>query len=67
MPLPPDLLSLLVCPACRNALRPVDDEAGLACGSCAVVFPVDQDIPLLLLEEAVPLTDWENGARRITS
>jgi uncharacterized protein YbaR (Trm112 family) len=59
MPLPPDLLPLLVCPACRTSLRPVDNEPGLACDACAVVFPVEQDIPLLLTEEAVPLPDWE--------
>jgi uncharacterized protein YbaR (Trm112 family) len=62
MPLPPDLLTLLVCPACRQGLRPVDNETGLACDACAVVYPVDRDIPILLTEEAVPLPDWERGA-----
>ena len=63
MPISPDLLRLLVCPPCRNNLRPVDNESGLACDACAVVFHVDQDIPLLLVEEAVSLPDWKKGVR----
>jgi uncharacterized protein YbaR (Trm112 family) len=63
MPLPPDLLPLLVCPSCRKSLRPADNEDGLICDACAVVFPVEDDIPILLVEEAVPLPDWENGLR----
>ena len=64
MPLNPALLPLLACPACRSSLRPVDNETGLACEVCAEIFPVDQDIPLLMTEEAVLLPDWENGSRR---
>ena len=64
MSLHPDLLPLLVCPACRTALHPVDDESGLACAACAVVYPVDNDIPVLLIEEAVPESEWAEGKRR---
>ena len=64
MLLNPDLLPLLACPACRQPLRPVDNEAGLACEACAAVFPVDRGIALLVMEEAVSRTAWENGERR---
>lgn len=65
MPLHPEMLSLLVCPSCRAPLRPMDHETGLTCAACAVVYPVSDEIPLLLIEEAVPLADWEHGKRRV--
>lgn len=52
--LDPDLLSILVCPKCRSEFR-VDDEASeLVCtnGACALAYPVRDDIPVLLIDEA---------------
>jgi uncharacterized protein len=52
--LDPDLLSILVCPNCRSELR-VDDEADeLVCTdeTCALAYPVRDDIPVLLIDEA---------------
>ena len=52
--LDPDLLSILVCPKCRSEFR-VDDEANeLVCtnAGCALAYPVRDDIPVLLIDEA---------------
>lgn len=52
--LDPDLLSILVCPKCRTTLR-VDDAAGeLVCTNpeCGLAYPVRDDIPVLLVDEA---------------
>ena len=52
--LDPDLLSILVCPKCRSEFR-VDDEANeLVCtnATCALAYPVRDDIPVLLIDEA---------------
>jgi uncharacterized protein YbaR (Trm112 family) len=52
--LDPDLLSILVCPKCRTALR-VDDAADeLVCTNpdCGLAYPVRDDIPVLLVDEA---------------
>ena len=52
--LDPDLLSILVCPKCRSEFR-VDDEANeLVCTNtaCALAYPVRDDIPVLLIDEA---------------
>ncbi|HEY9334512.1 Trm112 family protein [Kribbella sp. NPDC004138] len=52
--LDPDLLSILVCPKCRSEFR-VDDEANeLICtnAACALAYPVRDDIPVLLIDEA---------------
>ena len=40
MALNPELLALLACPVCRGELDPVDNESGLECPACGLVFPV---------------------------
>jgi uncharacterized protein len=52
--LDPRLLEILACPQCRSALQ-VDDEAQeLVCTSqdCGLAYPVRDDIPVLLIDEA---------------
>jgi uncharacterized protein YbaR (Trm112 family) len=52
MNLDPALLEILVCPDCRSALA-VDDDAGeLVCTGCGLAYPVRDDIPVLLVDEA---------------
>jgi uncharacterized protein YbaR (Trm112 family) len=52
MNLDPALLAILACPNCRASLR-VDDEAGeLVCTGCGLAYPVRDDIPVLLVDEA---------------
>ncbi len=50
MNLDPTLLDLVVCPDCRGDLAPVGEE--LVCGSCGLAYPVRDDIPVLLVDEA---------------
>lgn len=38
MALNPELLALLACPVCRGELEPVDNESGLECPACGLVF-----------------------------
>ena len=54
MNLDPALLEILVCPQCRADLRVDDEAAELVCTSaeCALAYPVRDDIPVLLIEEA---------------
>ncbi len=65
MALNPELLEILACPKCKGDIAPVDDEAGLACRTCNIVYPVREDIPIMLIEEAVPEEDWKNGVRSV--
>ena len=52
MVLSPDLLSILVCPACHGDLE-YDAEAGtLTCPRCRLRFAVRDDIAVMLLEKA---------------
>ncbi len=51
----PSLLEIIVCPQCHGTLEPVESAGGgeLACrGECGLVYPVRDDIPVLLVDEA---------------
>jgi uncharacterized protein YbaR (Trm112 family) len=50
--LDPALLDILACPNCRATLRADDDAAELVCTSCGFAYPVRDDIPVLLVDEA---------------
>jgi uncharacterized protein YbaR (Trm112 family) len=52
MKLSPELLTMLVCPRCKGEIRPMDDDHYLVCRSCRLKYPVIDDIPLMLMEEA---------------
>ena len=52
MKLDPALLDILACPDCLSPLE-ADEEAGeLVCTSCPLAYPVRDDIPVLLVDEA---------------
>ncbi len=48
-----DLLEILVCPACRGAVVLKEDGSSLKCQQCHRVYPVRDDIPIMLIDEAV--------------
>ena len=50
-----DLLDILVCPLCKKPLLHLEKENGesLKCTECRRVYPVRDDIPILLVDEAV--------------
>lgn len=52
--LEPWVREILRCPACGSTLR--DLPEALACGapSCGLVYPVRDQIPVLLVDEAAP-------------
>lgn len=53
-----ELLALLACPKCHGGLELLPASDGLACPACRLVFPVRDEIPVMLLEEAVELAAW---------
>ena len=53
MAIHPDLLEILVCPADRAVVRLKADGTGLKCEQCHRVYPVKDDIPVMLVDEAV--------------
>jgi len=52
MPVDAELLEILACPACKTPVRLVKDGAALKCDSCHRVYPIKDDIPVMLIDEA---------------
>jgi hypothetical protein len=55
MALNKELLDLLACPKCKGELLYRAAESGLVCEKCRLIYPVKDDIPVMLVEEAKPL------------
>lgn len=47
-----ELLEILACPHCKTAVVLVKDGTALKCDTCKRVYPIKDDIPVMLLEEA---------------
>jgi uncharacterized protein len=54
------LLELLVCPLCKGPLEYRKDKAELVCKGCRLAFPVRDDIPIMLEDEARQLPAEED-------
>jgi len=52
MVIPKYALDILVCPVCKTPVELLSDESGLKCVSCGRVYPVRDEIPVMLAEEA---------------
>lgn len=52
MPVPKELLDILVCPVCKEGLEAKPDDGGLKCPKCKRVYPVRDNIPVMLVDEA---------------
>ena len=52
MKLDEKLLELIVCPACRQTLAVNEAAEELECTGCGLAYPVRDDIPVLLVDEA---------------
>jgi uncharacterized protein YbaR (Trm112 family) len=52
MKLDPTLLEILACPACHGELRVDESAEELVCTRCGLAYPVRDDIPVLLVDEA---------------
>jgi len=57
------ILDFIVCPQCKSDLE-LDGEF-LICKTCNVKYPIKNDIPILLIEEAVKINgDTSSGIKK---
>ena len=47
-----ELLDLLVCPLCKKPLELKNEGQSLKCSQCRRVYPIKDDIPVMLIDEA---------------
>lgn len=52
MPIRKELLDILACPACRGKITHNEDNDTLVCNDCRRIYPIKDDIPVMLVEEA---------------
>lgn len=55
MTIAPELLEILVCPKCKGDLDYRQDESLLVCRACRLGYPIEDDIPIMLIDEAKPV------------
>ena len=51
------LMDILVCPVCKAELDLTAAKDGLICSKFKLVYPMQDDIPVMLPDEARPLED----------
>lgn len=52
MALTKELLEILACPGCKGDIRLTEKGDGLICDKCKLLFPIKDDIPVMLIDEA---------------
>ncbi len=52
-----ELLEIIACPKCRGELKLSEDGNFLICENCKIKYPIEDDIPILLVDEAQPLDE----------
>ena len=54
MPISKELLEILACPKCKGDIFLNRAGDGLICKACRLVYPIREDIPVMLIDEALP-------------
>ena len=55
MPIAPELKEILACPKCKGELEFREPEQKIICKTCKLVYRIEDDIPVMLVDEAKPL------------
>jgi hypothetical protein len=50
-----DLLDILACPKCKGDFVLTEKEDGLICNRCKLLYPIRDGIPVMLIDEAIPI------------
>lgn len=51
-----ELKKILVCPKCRGDLELHEEIQEIHCLACQLVYAIDDDVPVMLIDEAKPLS-----------
>lgn len=50
-----ELLEILCCPQCKGPLRLTENQDGFICEACRLKYPIKDDIPVMLIDQAEKL------------
>lgn len=57
-----ELLKILVCPVCHAELEYLaNGKKGFLCNACKLVYPIEDNIPIMLPAEAIALDKWQQN------
>jgi uncharacterized protein len=56
MPIAPELKEILACPKCKGELEFREEQQQIVCKACKLVYRIEDDIPVMLIDEAKPLS-----------
>ena len=51
-----ELLDILVCPKCKGEIHLNENQDGLICDNCQLKYEIRDDIPVMLIDEAQPVS-----------
>jgi hypothetical protein len=51
-----ELLDILACPKCKGEIHLNETQDGLICDTCKLLYPIKDDIPVMLIDEAKKLS-----------
>ena len=51
-----ELLDILACPKCKGDIQLTAEEDGLICEACKLKYPIKDDIPVMLIDQAEKLS-----------
>jgi len=52
-----ELIDILACPKCKGDLELKEDESGFICHACKLLYPIKDEIPIMLIDEAIKLNE----------
>jgi len=61
MPLSDEILKIICCPKCKGDLEYKKEKEVLICRKCELVYKIEDDIPIMLIDEAIPLKEFEKN------
>ncbi len=56
-----NLVNIIACPSCKGSVKRAVDGDYLICYACKLKYPVIEKIPVMLVDEASPLTEDGDG------
>lgn len=58
-----ELLEILACPKCKGDIYLNESGDGLICDSCRLLYQIKDDIPIMLIEEAIHLDEADSDSK----
>jgi uncharacterized protein YbaR (Trm112 family) len=52
-----ELLDILACPQCKGDIYLNESGDGLICDNCRLLYRIEDDIPIMLIDEAVKIDE----------